>query len=200
MDKHNLNQNASQSLCLLRHIPFILHEFREKLQDVWDCIENLLKIVQITYSLKIVERDLEILDRNIFDYLNCVQRKLKITDNLTPKHHFMTHYAGVIRAMGPLKPMSMIRFESKHKTFKTFIKKSNNFVNINKSMAIKHQQMMSKFENTYENQISCGKKTEIADLCDLNATIKVADGDSIYSIKWLEYNSYKFRVGLLILH
>lgn len=198
LDKHNLNQSASQSLCLLRHIPFILYEFREKLKDVWVCVENLLEIVQIAYSLKIVEHDLQNLNQNTFEYLSCVQQKLKITDNLTPKHHFMTHYASIIRAMGPLKPMSMIRFESKHKTFKTFMKNTVNFININKSMAIKHQQMMSRCENSYENQISSGKKTILKNIGDLRATTEISGSDSIYSVKWLQYNSYKFRVGLLI--
>lgn len=158
MDKHNLNQNASQSLCLFRCIPFILSRFREQLQDVWISIETLLKIVQIVYSLKITERDLQTLEQCVFDHLSTVKLKLKIDDNLIPKHHFTTHYARIIREMGPLKQMGMMRFESKHKTLKIFVKKTNNFMNINQTLAIKHQQMMSKCKNSYDNQIVCGKK------------------------------------------
>lgn len=106
MDKHNLNKKASQSLCLFRNIPFILHEFREKLESVWICVESLLQMTQIVYSSKITECDLQTLERCTFDHLNCVRAKLKIKDNLIPKHHLTTHYSGVIRAMGPLRQMS----------------------------------------------------------------------------------------------
>lgn len=199
-DKHNLNQNASQSLCLFRNIPFILAPYRDKLQDVWICIEALFKIVQIVYSLKITESDLQTLEQCIYVHLSSVQRELQIQDNLTPKHHFMTHYVRIIREMGPLKQMSMIRFESKHKTFKNFVKKTNNFMNINQSLAIKHQQMMSKSKNTYDNQISCGKKSKLTNDLNLQATINILESDLIYSIKWFQYNNFKFRPGLLILH
>lgn len=200
LDKSNLNQNASQSLCLFQNIPFILHQFREKLQDVWDCVESLLKIVQIAYSLKITENDLQTLEQCVFNHLNCVKRKLKIKDNLLPKHHFTTHYTSIIRAMGPLKPMSMIRFESKHKTLKNFVKRNHNFKNINKSLAIKHQQLMSRCENTYDQQITCGKaiKSDLGSI--LESFPEISDNVIIREMKWLQYNSYRFRPGLLILH
>lgn len=200
MDKHNLNQNASQSLCLFRQIPFILAPFREQLQDVWICIETLLKIVQIVYSLKITDHDLRALEQYVFEHLSCVKQKLKIRDNLLPKHHFTTQYARIIREMGPLKQMSMIRFESKHKTLKSFVKKTHNFMNVNKTLAIKHQKMMSKCKNSYDNQIGCGKKTELLDISGLQSIISVSESDLIYSVKWLQYNNYRYRPGLLILH
>lgn len=200
MDKHNLNQNASQSLCLFRNIPFILHEFREKLQNVWICVESLLQVTQIVYSSKITECDLQTLERSTYEHLNCLRAKLKIKDNLTRKHHFTTHYSGVIRAMGPLKQMSMIRFESKHKTLKNYVKRTNNFRNINKSLAIKHQQIMSRCKNTYDQKISSGKKTKTVNISVLGNITEISDNDVIYEIKWLQYNSFRFRPGLLILH
>lgn len=185
MEKRNLNQNASQSLCLFQNIPFILYKFHKKLKVVWMCVESLFRIVRIVYSSKITECDLEILQKSIFDHLNCIQRKLKITDTLTAKHHFMTHYVGIIRAMGPLKPMSMMRFESKHKVLKNFVKKTHNFRNINKSLAIKHQQMMSRCQNTYDQQITYGKerKTESANVFDLKQIAEISENDAIFEIK-----------------
>lgn len=156
MEKHNLNQTAAQSLVLFQHIPFILFRHREKLQDIWICIQSLLKIVQIVYSLKLTEKDLQNLELCVSEFLK--NMKLKFNVNFTPKLHFLTHYASIIREMRPLKHMSMMRFESKHKTFKDFGKKNNNFLNINKSLAMKHQQLMSRCGMSYDQQISCGKK------------------------------------------
>lgn len=73
-------------------------------------------------------------------------------------------------------------------------------MNINQSLAIKHQQMMSKSKNTYDNQISCGKKSKLTNDLNLQATINILESDLIYSIKWFQYNNFKFRPGLLILH
>lgn len=46
------------------------------------------------------------------------------------------------------------------------------------------------------------KKTKLTNIHDLHlqATINVSESDLIYSVKWFQYNSFKFRPGLLILH
>ena len=56
-------------------------------------------------------------------------------ENLKPKHHFVQHYAHLIRSFGPLSLCSTIRFESKHSYFKTVLKKAKNFKNICKTLA-----------------------------------------------------------------
>lgn len=44
-NKRSLGQNAAQSLCLLMHMPFILHRYRDRpeLEEARKCIETLLK-------------------------------------------------------------------------------------------------------------------------------------------------------------
>lgn len=200
MDKRNLNQNTSQSLCLFRNIPFILHQFREKLQSVWSCVESLLKIVQISYSWEITEKDLQTLEQCVYDHLSSVRHKLKIVGNLIPKHHFLTHYATTIRVMGPLRQMSTIHFERKHKLLKNFAKNTQNFRNISKSLAIKHQQATTKCKGTYDDRISSGKKKKLVSMTTLKDIIEISEIDVIYEIKWLQYNSFRFISGLLILH
>lgn len=60
LKKSNLNQSATQLLCLFRNIGFILSEFEENetLRRVWGCVESLQTVTQIAYSYDIHEDDL----------------------------------------------------------------------------------------------------------------------------------------------
>lgn len=51
LNKRSLGQNAVQSLCLFKHLPMILHEYRENdhLQTLWPCVISLLRILEIVY-------------------------------------------------------------------------------------------------------------------------------------------------------
>lgn len=133
LGKRNLNQNASQSKCLFQHLPFILfrEQQHEKLKVVWKCVESLLIITQVAYSRKITETDLELLQENVHIHLDSIQKCFNV--NLLPKYHNLTHYANVIRKMGPLVTLSMMRYESKHRTLKEIADQTKNFININKT-------------------------------------------------------------------
>lgn len=201
MDKRNLGQNATQSKCLFLHLPFILFNYRHNinLQLVWITVQSLLQISQIVYSSEISENELVALEKEVTHHLESVQEYFNV--ELIPKHHFMLHYSNTIRAMGPLVHMNMMRFESKHKTFKDFAKVNQNFVNINKSLAIKHQQIMSSNENTYNDFISNGKKIQLEDSLQIkhaNLIETITGDDKIWKVKWLQYNNYRYKESLLI--
>lgn len=202
LDKRNLNQNASQMLCLFQHIPFILHSYRNnrKLKQVWICVESLLRITQIAYSSRIDEDDLSELEENTRIHIDGIQEHFKA--GIIPKLHFITHYSAIIRLMGPLVAMSMKRFESKHKTLKEFATNTNNFVNLTKTLAIKHQQMMSMSDGNYTDNFISGKLKKVSDVfqsnhADLMREYFDLDKD-IYETKSLEYNMFKYREGLFI--
>ncbi len=61
-------------------------------------------------------------------------------NSLRPKHHFMIHYPRTIRKMGPLIGLWCMRFEGKHLPFKKQAQSCQNFVNICKSFAYRHQE------------------------------------------------------------
>lgn len=156
MNKECLGQNASQILCLFQNIPFILYCYKddEKLKKVWICVEYLLKITQIIYSLKIDESDLTELEKLIETYLENLMELFGV--HLTSKHHNMTHYTSEIRDKGPLKRFSMMRYEAKHHELKTCIGDSNNFMNLTKTIAQRHQQMMPIKQDTYADHFKHG--------------------------------------------
>lgn len=59
--------------------------------------------------------------------------------NLRPKHHYITHYADLILKFGPLRHLWTLRYESKHRYFKSIVKHLQNYKNISCTLSEKHQ-------------------------------------------------------------
>lgn len=76
------------------HLPFIFKYFRDKLKELEECMTSLLQIMQILFSTTINESDIVRLESLIETHLSSYQRLFK---HLSPKHHFLTHYAEIIR-------------------------------------------------------------------------------------------------------
>lgn len=206
LDKRSLGQNAKQSICLFQNLPFILYEHRKypALKSVWNCVTSLLRIVEIVYSDEITEIELDQLKNLISAHLTGIR---EIGETLIPKHHFITHYPSVIRAVGPVINMTMMRYEGKHKVFKIFAEKTLNFKDINKTLAVKHQEILCSSEFTYSDKIECGKLINLcAEYTEKHKQLLhfcLSDGlglENIYEIKWFNFNNNYYRKGLLILH
>lgn len=200
LKKANLGQNASQSKYLMHHIPFILYEFKncEEYEKVWICIRSMLTILKVIYSSTISETDLILLEEAVSEHLTFIQECFGI--KLKPKHHNMTHYANVIRSVGPLVHMSTLRFEMKHKQFKNFVKKSNNFMNLTKSLTIRSQHEKI-YKKCYIDEISHAK-LKILDNKFFNSYAEFLPANqqtsTIKWVKWLKINSNYYKTGLLI--
>lgn len=80
LSKSNLNQSATQILCLFRNIGFILDEFKncEKLKRIWYVVESLQIVVQIAYSSDIRDEDLDFMRKHITIFLKGIQFYLSI--------------------------------------------------------------------------------------------------------------------------
>lgn len=195
LDKANLNQSGSQIMCLLQNVPFIFHEFHDHSQliEVWNCLISLIRISQIVYSGNLTEKDIVELEKLIELHLTLYQKCFHA--HLKPKHHFLLHYARIIRTMGPIKFLSTIRFESKHQQLKKLINKSRNFINITKTMAQKHQAQMQFKTNTYTDAIVHGKKKLLSKEVDLDYFQQV---QTVFEIKWFKINSYRYAKGIFI--
>lgn len=195
----NLHLNASQSKCLFEHLPFLLfHEQNtESLKAMWVCVTTLLVITQIAYSWVIKESDLVDLKENVRIHLESIQKFFK--KDLLPKHHFLLHYDRVIRLMGPLISMSMMRFESKHKVLKGILQSSANYINVTKSIATKHQQIATTCGDSYRDYIESGIAKRISDefiASHVDLLYNIRDASAV---KWLKLNHWTYRCGLFVI-
>lgn len=197
LTKLKLNQNARQMYCLVLNVPFIFMDLKNKLEDIWICVQSLLTSMQIIFSQSINENDLLRLE-------NCIATHLKsymdvFETNLKPKHHLLTHYPSIIRKSGPVKNMWMMRFESKHKYFTDRAKKTNNFKNITKTLAIDHQQNMLNYENSFRDKFSHALEKQLTDT-DLiyQITSNNLKKDNLVMINFLKFNGVEYRGGFII--
>lgn len=199
LKKTSLGQNASQLYILMIHIPFILIDYETKLEEVKPSITSILKIMQIIRSDKVTETDVVTLENNVelhhTEYMKVFKEKLR------PKHHNITHYASTIRASGSVKDLDTIRFEGKHKVFTNWARETNNFINIPKTLAIKHQQQV--FDNgfTYVDEIHSASTQKCISWEVLeNVDLDDVDVDHINEIDFFSCNSYQYKIGFFIVH
>lgn len=198
-DRANLNQNAAQCKCLFQNLPFILIEYENhpKLKKIWYILEALLRILETIYSPTILEIDLKRLEDDTEAFLKGCQDIFKIFN--IPKFHFLLHYPYVIRQMGSVREGDMSRFDAKHRDFKKYRQATNNFISIEKSLAIKHQQMLLLNPFITQSAIRSGKKIPIKNGDISKIEIFEQIDDIIYSVNWLAYNEYCYRKNFVIL-
>lgn len=205
LQKRSLGQNATQMLCLLQHLPFIFYHDRDHsaLQHRWKCVQSLLHILQIVNSSEMDNDDVNSLAHWTEIHLTSIRSVFGL--NLLPKHHFMTHYASVIRAMGPLKPMSMMRYEGYHKVLKAYANQSRNFTNITKTIANKNQQHICEVNGIYTNHLCHSKKIHKVDLKIVLDHAKLFEENNIFDTElceaeWMQCNSFDYRIGTYVFY
>lgn len=182
-------------------MPFISHNQKEKLEEVWCLLELLLQIMQILYSYEYEEIDIQRLSRLIKEYLSMlVSRGVK----LTPKHHNLLHYAHAIRKMGPLRHMWVMRMEAKHKEFTDHAKTLNCFKNVTYSLSKLHEQIASLNKYEYKTEIKKSQhlSPENSENMELYKRLGVfKDGFPALTcilLEFLEIDSFKYRKGLVL--
>lgn len=201
-DKANLNQNATQSYCLILNLPFIFYNHIDELSEIWPIMESLLCILQIVFSETIRESDLSILSTKIEFLLSSFMNTFKIS--LTPKAHILTHYPTIIRATGPLKNTWMMRFEAKHKVFTRLSKLTNNFKDICATLAERHQQIQFN-KLCLKNTIKLSKQTLIIKNPNFEKYHSFfqsvsMDVTKMQTLKFFKFNCFEFREGLMLIN
>lgn len=196
LDKKNLGQNSSQLYCIMTHLPFIFSDIKEEMGDEWKVSESLLKCLTIIFSHQISETSIQKLEVLIEEHLNGVKEVFGKT--LIPKQHFLTHYPTFIRKMGPPISSWMMRFEAKHQQFTDIARKTKNFKNITKSLAVAHQENVLRPEMYIEPSIQPSKinsKYFFGSQFERDYFDGKAD---IIEHKFLYYSSTLFKKGLFI--
>ncbi|XP_074657114.1 uncharacterized protein LOC141910282 [Tubulanus polymorphus] len=133
--KEKVGGHAVQTWCLLRNLPYLIGSKVVKDDQLWEMVILLRRIVEYICAPVIMEYQLNYLQTIIDEYLQIVNT---IT-TLRPKHHFLFHYPYLIRCFGPLMRVWAMRFEQKHKYFKTAVRQIQNFINITKSLSERHE-------------------------------------------------------------
>lgn len=144
-----VGQRAAQTLCLVIHLPIIIRDIIPKLNqnfNKWKVILLLIKMLKIVLASKITNNMLKELQSATKEHHELLVKEFLIS--LTPKDHIITHYAMVIKKMGPPKAFWTMRYESKNGYLKDLANKLKNYKDVAFTLAVRHQKcMMSILKN-----------------------------------------------------
>lgn len=104
-------------------------------------------------SYKVTETLVESIRRKTKTFNENYQRLFH--KNLTPKFHFLNHYATIVKKSGPLRNLWSYKFEGKHKQFKIYAHVITSRKNIPITFCFKQQMVFANFllKNAKHNDI-----------------------------------------------
>lgn len=105
---------------------------------VWQLVHLLRELVEFVCAPSLSKSQIAYMKVLTEEYV-VMRQGLFLHSNLRPKHHYLLHYADLSLQFGPLIQTWTMRFESKHSYFKRCIRSSQNFRNVTKSLADRHQ-------------------------------------------------------------
>lgn len=161
----SLGQSGTQIKTLLAHFPLIFGKYFVKKTDLkyLDLLKILIRITNLAFKRVICDEDINNMKSLVEFYLASLLKLFPGT-TLSPKHHFLTHYARVMKRLGPISHFSTAACESKHGFFTNLIDKSSLSRNVLKTLAIRHQNVQAtNFVSGLKLQVAIGKITDISD-------------------------------------
>ncbi|XP_040924480.2 uncharacterized protein LOC114846307 isoform X1 [Betta splendens] len=197
---NDLGLNAIQSWCLLRNMPLIFGDLIESDNEYWHLLLLLEQIVDIVFS-PVITYGMTIFLKHIIVDHHRLFKHLFPDRNLLPKHHFMLHYPRCIRNIGPIVHTWCMRYEAKHKFFKTQLK---SYKNITKTLAKKHQRYMAMCWESFTQcrlTIGPGKMVQLQDLKEgpeFAVKLNSALSTTVLSVRWVKHYGTEYRPDLLV--
>ena len=139
--KKKISGTATEIRKLLLIFPLaVAYSIKDSDDEVWQMVLSMRKISSFVCAPGLSIGQIALLKTSVVEYLE-LRIKCFPQVPLRPKHHYIMHYPHLIEEFGPLKHVSTLRLESKHKFFKQHIKHSQNFKNVTKTLSNKHQLM-----------------------------------------------------------
>lgn len=142
LSRGTIGGNGHENATLLRLLPLLVGSKVPEDDRVWAVLMELKDVVELALCPSFTNENL--------DYFRCKisehrQTLLEVFPEvkLRPKHHYLEHYPALVKCFGPLLHLWTMRFEAKHRFFKRVVHDTQNFKNILKTMAVRHQHMMA---------------------------------------------------------
>ncbi|GFS37816.1 uncharacterized protein LOC106175700, partial [Trichonephila inaurata madagascariensis] len=147
-------QSASQMWVLVRILPLLIGDKVPYNNDFWNLYLLMLTIIDTLMAPVISLPETYALAENIADHHKLF---LILFPNryLTPKMHFALHYPRIIRQLGPPVRYWSMRYENKHYPSKKCASSSGNFLNVAKTVAVRHQLKMAHIFNKKNFKMPC---------------------------------------------
>ena len=118
--KGHLIYSASEMACFVQNLGLIIGDLVPKENKTWKIYILLREIFSIILAPTVTLENITALKSLLTKHYR-LHMKL-VDDTLKPKHHLLLHYPHAMVKMGPVRQMSCMRFEAKHKELKDVAK------------------------------------------------------------------------------
>lgn len=139
--KKYIIMSSSEMKCLIRYLGLIIGNKVPHNNAFWELFLLLKKIISLSSSQVTNPSTCTLLKSVIEEHHNLYLELFN--ESFKPKHHLITHYPEVMLNIGPLRGISAIRFEAKHRHFKRIAAATSSRVNITLTIAKKNQLQLS---------------------------------------------------------
>lgn len=193
-----IKMSASEMWCFLRNLPLLVGNLIPREQEHWQLLKMLLDITDIVLAPTITANLCSYLGRLVEDH-HTYFKTLFPGKQLTPKQHFLVHYAKCLEMSGPPVRYWTMRFEARHQIFKDLAKNTNCFKNVCQTLAKRFQRIMAiNLKNHVINKFDVTGPAEemlvkefVDPVCDaICGQTGVCRNDSIYVLKWVKVGHY----------
>lgn len=181
-----LRQSASQTSVLLIVLPIVLSEYVSTEDKRYMNFILLVQISQLLLAFKVKKESIPELRQMIYEH-NSQFVRLYPHISYTPKFHFLLHGPSVIEMFGATRNAWCMRFESRHAWFVRVAARTNNFKNIEKTLAYRFQVKHAlDFELGNTNAHVLDQNAFTADSCKTISRNDVPLGSQIANLLMLE--------------
>lgn len=137
LKKKYIIMSASEMLGLTIYFGILVGDLIPSSEPVWDFYILLCNMLNIIFAKTVSNSSISYLETVITEH-NETYCKL-FNDTLKPKFHFLVHYPRIMRKIGPVRHIWVMRYEGFHKQLKSTAKIVTSRINLLLSLCIKQQ-------------------------------------------------------------
>ncbi|KAJ8684618.1 hypothetical protein QAD02_020411 [Eretmocerus hayati] len=132
-----LMMSASEIYFLVTNLPLMIGDLVPSSDKSWKLFLLLRQIVCTAFAHSVTQKNIESFGDLVTSYPKSYVSLFKKT--LRPKHHNLLHYQRLMLLYGPLKVLSCLRFEAKHRQLKQCSQATTSRASPDYTIAVKHQ-------------------------------------------------------------
>ena len=185
----HLPLTAAECWTLGRLLPLMIGSLVPSDLDEWKVFVEMMNLVELICCPAPDERVLS-------EMQCCIQRwlvrlvKVFNLKKITPKLHYLMHYASEARRHGALRRFWTLRFESKHQVFKRLLVKMRSTKAVCKMLATRHQESMAFRIGKKHGSVMGMKRDVTAVRAELGDSVDVAENACYYKKATVHRNVY----------
>ena len=206
LQKNTLNQKATQTMCLVHILPFVVGDKVPESDSMWKLYLVLRDIIDLVFADACSVADSVYLKYKIEDH-HTLFMSLFPDRQMLPKHHMLVHYPQVMRKVGPLSRSSSMRFEAKHNESKRLCSIVCNFKDICKTVTQRHQvnqcvRIAAGNNAVYEVKVEKGQSCTVNELPEAESILLSVSGlqrfDDVFESDCVELCGTEYRTNMVI--